>query len=359
MYQSFNISNFRCFKNLNVTNLERVNLIAGVNNVGKTALLEALFLHCGAYNPHLTMDLNALRGIESIKVELGQMIETPWDSLFYEFDISKEIQLIGDDKTTGVRKLQLDIIRDVEGLMKVSQLIQHDINWTKETSLSLESPQVLELSDMSNGQNSYYLILDHKGIRGVPIPPPPPFPTIYLGSMARVPLSEEASRFGKLELNRQLNVLTNALKVVEPRLDDLSIIVVGDTPLIHGDIGLERFVPLQFMGEGMARLANFVLAIANSPDGVVLIDEIENGFHHSILTKVWQVIGEMARKFNTQVFATTHSLECIMSAHKAFMESEHYDFSLHRLERINEAIDDVPYDQNALEAAIEIGLEVR
>jgi len=48
-----------------------------------------------------------------------------------------------------------------------------------------------------------------------------------------------------------------------------------------------------------------------------------------------------------------------MSAHKAFMESEHYDFSLHRLERINEAIDDVPYDQNALEAAIEIGLEVR
>ena len=45
MYRSFRIKNFRCFKDLSIDNLERVNLIAGANNVGKTALLEAIFLH--------------------------------------------------------------------------------------------------------------------------------------------------------------------------------------------------------------------------------------------------------------------------------------------------------------------------
>jgi AAA15 family ATPase/GTPase len=50
MYRSFKVSNYRCFSDLTIAELERVNLIAGMNNVGKTALLEALFLHCGAYN---------------------------------------------------------------------------------------------------------------------------------------------------------------------------------------------------------------------------------------------------------------------------------------------------------------------
>jgi AAA15 family ATPase/GTPase len=55
MYQSFAVHNFRCFSTLAMADLERVNLIAGVNNVGKTALLEALFLHCGGYNPALAI----------------------------------------------------------------------------------------------------------------------------------------------------------------------------------------------------------------------------------------------------------------------------------------------------------------
>jgi AAA15 family ATPase/GTPase len=48
MLRSFTIKNFRCFKDLTVEPLERVNLIAGANNVGKTALLEAIFMFIGA-----------------------------------------------------------------------------------------------------------------------------------------------------------------------------------------------------------------------------------------------------------------------------------------------------------------------
>lgn len=359
MYQSFEISNFRCLDEFSMTDLEQVNLIAGVNNVGKTTILEALFLHCGAYNPQLTFKLNAFRGIESIMYKPGQMMDTPWDSLFSEFDMSKEIKIVGDDKKTGIRTIRLKTVTDPEKLMKISQLIERDINKNVEIPMFFESTHVLELENESNGLRSYYQIIDQKGIRTIPIPPPPPFPTLFQGSRYHEPLNLDVERFSKLELEGNLDRLIESLQVIEPRLRDLSLIFTSGFPLIHGDIGLNRPIPLHFMGEGMVRFMTLLLAIGNSPNGVILIDEIENGLHHSVLQEVWKVVGNAAREFNTQVFATTHSLECIVGAHNAFVEDGLYDFSLHRLERINKDIRAVRYDQETLDAAFEIGLEVR
>jgi len=64
-------------------------------------------------------------------------------------------------------------------------------------------------------------------------------------------------------------------------------------------------------------------------------------------------------EFNVQVFATTHSLECIMAAHRAFSGGNTYDFRLHRLEDVDGKIRAVTYDRESLEAAIDMGLEVR
>lgn len=360
MYQSFQVSNFRGFHALTITNFERVNLIAGVNNIGKTALLETLFLHCGAYNPALTLRLNAFRGIESVKLEFGRWVETPWDSLFSEFDTSKIVELAGENSQTGRRILRLKVIRQPQELAKIGQLIQHIPEESEGVSFSSETAQVLELEYQEEGRDGrYHMIFDPKGLRPEPIPPSPPFPAFFLAARVRIPLAEDAERFGKLEIIGQQDALLKALQVIEPRLRRLAIVVAGGVPMMHGDIGLGRLIPLPVMGEGMARLASLVLAIGNAPNGVVLIDEIENGLHHSILPKVWRAIGEVARQFNAQVFATTHSLECIMAAHKAFVESGSYDFRLHRLDRGKEGIRAVTYDKETLEAAIETGLEVR
>ena len=85
--------------------------------------------------------------------------------------------------------------------------------------------------------------------------------------------------------------------------------------MIWGDIGLRELVPLAVMGDGMSRLARLVLAIADAPGGLVLVDEIETGLHHTVLSDVWRVVDEAARQFETQVVATTHSYECIRAAH--------------------------------------------
>ncbi|MDW8002753.1 MAG: ATP-binding protein [Deltaproteobacteria bacterium] len=360
MYKIFKVRNFRCFGELTLTNLERVNLIAGMNNVGKTVLLEALFLHCGAYNPDLALRVNAFRGIERIKIEFGRWQETPWDSLFSKFDTSKTVELEGEDKQTGHRVLRVKVIRDPQELLKIRQTIQHIPDMSKDLLASSEVTQVLEFRCTERGQDrSYYMTVRPEGISIEPIPPPPPFPAFFLAARVRTFPAEDAERFGKLEIIGQQDAVLEVLRVIEGRLRRLAVVVSGGAPMIYGDIGLDRLMPLPLMGEGMARLASLVLAIANAQNGVVLIDEIENGLHHSILAKVWSAIAKAARQFNTQLFATTHSLECIVAAHKAFSESEHYDFRLHRLERVNETIKPVTYDQETLDAAIETGLEVR
>ncbi len=360
MYQSFKVSNFRCFRELTIADLERVNLIAGVNNVGKTALLEALFLHCGAYNPDLTLRLNAFRGIDVMKVEFLPWAESPWDSLFSEFDTSQRVELVGENKATGRRLLRLKVIRQPEELAKIRQFIEHAPDTPEDVPLSLEVAPVLELEYEEKGyRGKYHMIFEKKGPRTSPIPKPPPFPAFFQAARVRTPLAVDAERFGKLEIIGQQDALLKALQIIEPRLRRLAVVVSSGVPILHGDIGLGRLAPLPVMGEGMVRLASLVLHIGNASNGVVLVDEIENGLHHSILTNVWRAIGEVAREFNTQVFATTHSRECIVEAHEAFAKSECYDFRLHRLERIRGTIHAVTYDREALAAAIEAGLEVR
>jgi hypothetical protein len=360
MYKSFEVRNFRCFRELTLAELERVNLIAGVNNVGKTALLEALFLHCGAYNPTLALRLNAFRGIETVKIKFGQWVEPPWDSLFHQFDISRSIELVGANTMTGHRSLRLKVVREPSELSRITQFSDSGPDVSEGILNSSEIAKVLKLEYEEGGrQGSSYMILDRKGIRAEPIPPVPPFPAFFQGARMRVPFPDEAERFGNLEIRGQQDVLLRVLQLIEPRLNRLAMVVVAGEPMLHGDIRIGRLVPLPVMGEGMVRLASLVLHVGNAPNGVVLVDEIENGLHHSILPKVWRAIGEVAREFNTQVFATTHSRECIVAAHKAFVESELYDFRLHRLECMKETIRTVTYDREALEAAIETGLEVR
>lgn len=368
MYKSIEISNFRCFEKLSIPNLERVNLIVGKNNIGKTALLEAIFLHCGSVNPELALRINAFRGIESVKIELPPWTETPWDSLFSDFDTAKTIEIKGQNSGSGLRLLKIRILKKPNELSKLrSHSLGHKLAETKDeptTYVSIlgttEAAKVLEFSlEQKSYSQKTYMVIDHKGLRTEPFPPPPPFPAFFQASNSKIPHIEVAQRFGQLELKGKSEILLEALRIIEPRLKRLFVVVQGIEPILHGDIGTEHPIPLPLMGEGMVKLANIILHIGNAPDGVFLIDEIENGLHHSVLEKVWTAIAEAAREFNTQIFATTHSLECIVAAQEAFSKSKKYDFRLIRLERVDETIRAVTYDRNTLETAISSELEVR
>ena len=108
MYYKFTIDNFRGFKNLTLNSLKRVNLISGKNNVGKTSLLEAFFIHCGAFNPDLILRVNAFRGIQPKLIDANKWADVLCSSDFYNFELNKEIKLegafdIGESRTVFIR----------------------------------------------------------------------------------------------------------------------------------------------------------------------------------------------------------------------------------------------------------------
>jgi predicted ATP-dependent endonuclease of OLD family len=183
-------------------------------------------------------------------------------------------------------------------------------------------------------------------------------PGVFISTLMRAP-QENADRFSEIARMKQQGNIINTLKILEPRLQSLEVQSIKGVPFIFGDIGLSELLPLPMMGEGIARLMSIMLTLYTTKGGVVLIDEIENGLHYSIMTKVWAAIAQAARNADVQIFATTHSWECITAAHRAFSESGPYDFRLHRLDRIGDDIRAVTYSPKMLDTAIQAGLEVR
>jgi len=183
-------------------------------------------------------------------------------------------------------------------------------------------------------------------------------PSIYIGSCG-AETSQDVALFGAIEKAKRHEEIMPALRIVEPRLLRLSLVPLAGESILHGDVGLPQLVPLPFMGEGLRRVLSIVVAIASASGGVVLIDEVENGLHYSVMKTVWKSIALAARQGNVQVFATTHSWECIRAAHHSFQESAPYELRYFRLDRIDNTIAVKSLDQQGLARIETTDLEIR
>ena len=158
------------------------------------------------------------------------------------------------------------------------------------------------------------------------------------------------------------NKVEEVLKRIEPRLRSLFVDAAG-SPRVFAEIdGYNKPVPMSLLGTGIARLLSITLAIAGAAGGMVIVDEIENGFHHSVMQSVWDGIAEFAHEFDVQIFATTHSWECARAAQQAFSINEMIDdFRYHRVDRRLDTGEILvqTYSAEALEASFEIPLEIR
>ncbi len=227
-------------------------------------------------------------------------------------------------------------------------------------SVSAESVHVLELeSTRSNEelQETYqetYLLVDQFGVRGFPAPPPPPFPCVFLDAKRRSAPLEMAQRFSTVVSDRESFVeIISMIQAVEPKINDLAILVIGNVPIIHADIGIRKFIPIYYLGDGLVRTIDIALAMYNAKGGVLLIDEVEDGIHYSILEEYWTHISILTRKLNVQIFATTHSYECLVAAHKAYSKVEEYDLKVYRVDRFDGNREIVEYSKEELDTAID------
>ena len=169
-------------------------------------------------------------------------------------------------------------------------------------------------------------------------------------------VKEDAIDLGQLRKQKRGDLLLKALQVLDPRLKAIQDNSSSGAPMIWVDIGLRELVPLTVMGVGMTHFTRIVLAVASSPGGVVLVDEIDNGLHHSALPDVWRVIRKAAEQLNVQVFATTHSFECVEAAYEALGAD---GFRLHRLEVVDGENRCVTLSPTAISGAIRHNMEIR
>ena len=113
------------------------------------------------------------------------------------------------------------------------------------------------------------------------------------------------------------------------------------------------------MGDGMVRLFHLALALVNSKGGILLVDEIENGLHYSVHEDLWKLVFKTARDLNVQVFATTHSWDCIEAFQRAACEDESSEGYLIRLGWRKDEVVATVYDENDLAIVTRDHIEVR
>lgn len=105
------------------------------------------------------------------------------------------------------------------------------------------------------------------------------------------------------------------MKLVEPRTQGIDVLSEsGGVSVVYIDVGLPSLLPLASAGEGFVRLFALIMGVTASGEGVLLVDEIDNGLHHSVMRKFWGLLRKMVAQHDVQVFATTHNEELLEQA---------------------------------------------
>jgi len=151
------------------------------------------------------------------------------------------------------------------------------------------------------------------------------------------------------------------MSATEPRLQGLRLGYSADEkrPTIDALLDGDHVVPLELLGTGSRHLLDMLLSIAQVRDGAFMADKIENGFCYRVLEPVWRAIGEATRSATVQLFATTHSWECVEAALRAFDDDAAGQFRLIRLERDGDDVRAITAEHHQVESAVALGFDVR
>jgi AAA15 family ATPase/GTPase len=366
MLDSLHIKNFRCFEDLTIPSLGRVNLIVGKNNSGKSTLLEAIYLYAKVANTEAIKALMDKRGDSDIG-------DTALDTIFHNKNTPtsyKERLEIGE---VSSKSCLIITSSDSESRGKINDLIDQVKFNLSEITLGIHKGDFIRISS-----NATFLKNS-------------PFATLRVSNLRQGELTEGedvvfyspsyienenklADLWDQVFLNTDDSALKEALQIIESNIVNMGFIPASNSNKNTLDKqriavvklkGVAKAIPIKRLGDGMSRLLQIFLYTLQAKSGFLLLDEFENGLHYSIQQKVWEKLFKLAKELDIQVFATTHSEDAIKSFCKVALKSE--DEQEARLISLGRSVGKSDYgkifatifDRENLELISNTGIEVR
>jgi AAA15 family ATPase/GTPase len=303
-FKDIEINNFRGFDYLKIEDFGQINLFVGKNNSGKTSVLEAFAFLSTPHNIQIASSINEwVRDFSVKKI-----------SDYFNFFHNQSIE---NEPTINASLVNKTISQSRVLKLSISDILTFDLggfptNSTFSAKYKINKESFELKTIFENGAIPKYesnlkkeTIINTQIIAGKQ-----PFQNLFFF-------------VGRLREIKNTSQLVTVLKKIEPRLLDIE--VVDGKVLLNLD-GIDKLLPINFNGDGIQKIATIIAAIFWIKDGILFIDEIENGLHYTAHKTLWKGIIDACKVANVQIFATTHSLESLKYLNEVLQEKEYIDF---------------------------------
>ena len=368
MYSSIRINGYRGLDSFRMEKLGRVNLLVGTNNSGKTSILECIELLRSAGDPHVLSAIAGRRGEwghaddPDVRATFGPRRD-PLDvsHLFANHELTGEIRIeadrSGDVAAAGWNDRVTIHVEDPSGSEPEEE---YDVTGDDDEQLALHVKWMDPQDDFKT------LVTDEGltwGLRRPMRPRNGSNQAVQFVRTSGLTSVDVVRTYSKFVFTKKGEAIKQALRIVEPAVEDIAPVADDRRPYRDspGGVvlklrGIEGQVPIGSMGDGMWRMLGLALSVASVGGGVLLVDEIDTGFHYTVMEDMWRMLGKQAAALSVQVFATTHSRDCYESL-GAVVESDVGDVTIQRIDRSRGKA--ISFTNEAVVAAAERNVEIR
>lgn len=296
MINTLSIENFRGIRRTEISNLSRINLFFGKNNCGKSSLLEAIFVLSNRFNPTLALKINELRHYYNNTLE-------GLSSSFYNRDSDTPIHITSESTEHGRYLMTISTERILSKEIEDNTPVSYD---GKEYRL-----KVFTSTDGKQNPTTGFEVFrkDGKLVLTLQNTPTERHRDTCIYMTPTYPFYEAIDVLKDMLQNKQKDSLLSSLQTLEPSISDIA--VIGNDIMV--DVAINKLLPINILGDGIRKILSIILNINACKGGMLLIDEVDNGFHFTSMSSLWQTILSTASACDTQIFVTTHNIDSLKS----------------------------------------------